>query len=156
MKNRIAAAFRDRVPFPKGDWSSRVLWALVLALPITVLVTATRLTPSAAHGGTHTQLGLEPCGFYEFTGYPCPGCGLTTAFAHLVRGQVALAWGANPFGVMFFVFTLGFMVFATTGLVRGWAVGATYTRLEGERWLLGVALVAAAVWIWRVAMLVMG
>jgi hypothetical protein len=136
--------------FPKGNWTSRVAWALVLALPTAVLVTATRLTPTSAGGGTHTQLGLEPCGFYEFTGYPCPGCGLTTAFAHLVRGHVFEAWAANPFGVMFFTFTLGFMVFATIGLVRGWAIAETYRQLEGERWLIGVALVAMAVWIWRV------
>lgn len=148
--------FPNRVPFPKGDWMSRVLWALVLALPIGVLVTATRLTPTAAHGGTHTQLGLEPCGFYDFTGYPCPGCGLTTGFAHLVRGHVGAAWAANPFGVMFFVFTLGFIVFATTGLVRGWAIAETYRRLEGEWWLIGIALVAMGVWIWRVVAITLG
>jgi hypothetical protein len=147
---RLALRFRDRAPFPKGNWTSRALWALVLAIPIGVLVTATRLTPTAAHGGTHTQLGLEPCGFYDFTGYPCPGCGLTTGFAHLVRGNFADAWAANPFGPMFFLFTLGFIVFATIGLVRGWAISETYRRLEGEWWLIGIALVAMAVWIWRV------
>ena len=135
---------------------SRVVWALVLALPIGVLVTATQLTPTSARGGTHTQLGLEPCGFYDFTGYPCPACGMTTGFAHLVRGHVAEAWAANPFGVMFFVFTLGFIVFAATGLVRGWAIGPTYQRLEGEWWLIGVALVGVAVWIWRVVLIALG
>lgn len=147
-----------RVPFfPKGGgWGSRAAWVLVIALPTAVLAIATRLTPTAAHGGTHTQLGLEPCGFYDFTGYPCPGCGLTTGFAHLVRGHFVDAWAANPFSVMFFLFTLGFMVFATTGLVRGWDAFEAYRKLDGEWWLIGIGLTATIVWIWRVVTIALG
>jgi hypothetical protein len=33
------------------------------------------------------------------TGYPCPSCGMTTAFAHAVRGQLVRAFLAQPAGL---------------------------------------------------------
>lgn len=65
---------------------------------VTVLGLACMLTPNPQGFGTHTQLGLLPCGFFQATGYPCPSCGMTTAFAWMMRGQVGLACRANPAG----------------------------------------------------------
>ena len=65
-----------------------------------MLITAATLTPSGAGHGTHTQLGLPPCGFLVYTGYPCPGCGLTTSFSHMIRLEVFGAIHANPFGIL--------------------------------------------------------
>ena len=57
------------------------------------------LRPDERGFGTHAQLGfLEPCGFMAWSGLPCPSCGMTTAWAHLVRGEWLLAWRANAFG----------------------------------------------------------
>ncbi len=56
-----------------------------------ILALATRLTPSDEGMGTHRQLGLPPCGFVVVTGYPCPTCGMTTAFALAVRGRLLAA-----------------------------------------------------------------
>ncbi|MCA9610613.1 MAG: hypothetical protein KC619_33690, partial [Myxococcales bacterium] len=57
----------------QGDWSSILTWAVLFSGPLAVLVTAAMLTPSPEGHGTHTQLGLPPCGFLVYTGYPCPG-----------------------------------------------------------------------------------
>ncbi len=135
----------------RGDWSSRVMWFVLFAVPLAVVITAAMLTPSASGHGTHTQLGLPPCGFLVFTGYPCPGCGLTTAFAHMVRLQVLGAWHANPFGIVLFVVTALTIPVAAVGFVRGWGVVATLDRLHAEKIAIGLSLLSLVVWIIRVA-----
>lgn len=46
----------------------------------------------------------ETCMAYSRFGINCPGCGLTRAFVHLVRGQVWNAWQLNPIGICVFAF----------------------------------------------------
>src|SRR5688572_24322979 len=77
----------------------RLVWIGFFGAASAVVVVAALLTPAPIGHGTHTQLGLPPCGFLLFTGYPCAGCGLTTAFAHMVRLEVVAAAHANPFGI---------------------------------------------------------
>lgn len=74
-----------------------VLLALALAA---VLGIARGLEPDPRGHGTHTQLGLPPCAFATMTGRRCPACGLTTAFAWVVRGRFDRAAAANPAGVL--------------------------------------------------------
>lgn len=71
--------------------------------------------------GTHRQLHLPRCGFVSMTGFPCPSCGMTTAFAYTVRGQWGSAVHAQLVG-----FLLAVGVFLT-GLLSG------YTLLSGRR-----------------------
>ena len=52
-----------------------------------LLAVAAWLEPSPTGIGTHQQLGLPPCTFWMLFGRPCPTCGMTTSWAHLVRGQ---------------------------------------------------------------------
>jgi hypothetical protein len=138
-------------PAEKGDWSSRIVWFVLFAVPLAVVITAALLTPAAAGHGTHTQLGLPPCGFLVFTGYPCPGCGLTTAFAHMVRLQLFGAWHANPFGIVLFLCTAATIPVAVAGFVRGWSVVATLDKLHAEKIAIGLSLLSLSVWIIRVA-----
>jgi hypothetical protein len=47
------------------------------------------------------------CGFKNFTGLPCPGCGLTHSFCALGKGDVADAFAFNLLGPpLFFVLVL--------------------------------------------------
>jgi hypothetical protein len=43
------------------------------------------------------------CGFKNFTGLPCPGCGLTHSFCALGKGEVADAFGFNLLGPPLFL-----------------------------------------------------
>jgi len=146
---------------PSAPWSSRaallsrVVWAVLFAVPTAVVVTAAMLTPSPAGHGTHTQLGLPPCGFLVFSGYPCPGCGLTTAFAHMVRLEVGGAWQANPFGIALFLCTFAFIPLAAVGFVRGWPVVATLDRIHAEKFAIALSLLSLTAWVARVAMQMM-
>jgi Protein of unknown function (DUF2752) len=65
-----------------------------------VLTIARVLSPSPNGIGTHQQLGLPPCFFHQFTGIPCPTCGMTTSFAHTVRLQFYEAFIVQPFGML--------------------------------------------------------
>lgn len=135
----------------RGDWTSRVTWFVLFAVPLAVVITAAMLTPSSSGHGTHTQLGLPPCGFLVFTGYPCPGCGLTTAFAHMVRLQLFGAWHANPFGIVLFTVTALTIPLAAVGFVRGWGVVATLDRLHAEKIAIALSVLSLLVWVIRVA-----
>jgi len=70
---------------------------LGLLLP---LVVAGLLVPSPLGLGTHQELGLPPCTMVMLCGCRCPTCGMTTAWAHMVRGQVVAAVEANSGGAV--------------------------------------------------------
>ena len=99
-------------------------WALGVLLACGALLALSAwLKPARAGMGTHQQLGLPPCNWVVVTGYPCPTCGMTTAFAHTVRGQWLAAIKAQPAGWLLAVATLVVAVAALEVLItgRGWA-----------------------------------
>ncbi len=82
------------------------------------------------------------CGFKNFTGLPCPGCGLTHSFCALGKGEIAGAFGFNLLGpplflVLFFLWMRSALVLLNKSyavqlldqiarrlnLVRGFALG---------------------------------
>lgn len=139
----------------RGEALSRTVWLAWLATAVSVLATAAVLAPDAAGHGTHTQLGLPPCGFLLATGWPCPGCGLTTSFAHMVRLEVVGATAANPFGVMLFLVTVASVPIALLGAARALPVVRTLDRLGFERGMIGLAVGALVVWGARMAALLL-
>jgi hypothetical protein len=96
----------------------RLLAVLGLLGSIFVLVTAFRLEPDPRGVGTHEQLGLPACGFLIDHGVPCISCGMTTAFAAMAHGNVALALRSNPFGALLFLLMLAAPVHCLHSLVR--------------------------------------
>ncbi len=145
-----------RVPVRPSSWLSRLGWFFFFIIPLAVVITATQLTPAAEGMGTHQQLGLPPCGFLVITGIPCPGCGLTTSFAHMVRGQFTGATYANPFGVMLFLVTFFTIPIAAVGLYRGTPVLDTLERLHAEKWAILLSVTSILVWVVRVARHMLG
>jgi hypothetical protein len=99
-----------------------------------LLAIAAMLEPSPLGHGTHQQLGLPPCTFWVLFGRPCPTCGMTTAWAHLVRGEWVDAGRANLGGAL-----LGLLAIAATPWLLGSAV-------RGD-WLGVSPSGAAAAWI---------
>ncbi len=132
--------------------ASRVGWFFLAAIPTAVLLTARTLSPDPAGHGTHTQLGLPPCGFLVITGCPCPGCGLTTSFAHMARFDVFGAAAANPFGIPLFLVSLFTIPVAIRGFVRGESVFDVLDRHHAEKVSAALAVCGITVWIVRAAM----
>jgi len=71
------------------------------------------------HEGTHQQLGLQPCTFKVWTGYPCPSCGMTSSFALLMRGDVWNSIQANGVGTMLALFCLLMIPWSVACVIRG-------------------------------------
>lgn len=118
-------------------------WALAaLGGGLSVLLgLALWLTPSARGLGTHQQLGLPPCTIVQLMGTRCPACGMTTSWAHLVRGQLLAACRANVGGVL-----LGMLAMAGAPWLMGSACQGRWWGWEPtERALLAGSLAAFAV-----------
>lgn len=109
-------------PFPRKRLAGQLLW---FGAWVSVTGVALYLQPSPHGHGTHHQLGLPPCPSVLLFDRPCPGCGLTTSFAHTVRFEFADAFAAHPFGtVLYLVFTV------TAFLALGGFVRQTYASYD--------------------------
>jgi hypothetical protein len=102
-------------------WLRLTLALLGIGL-LALLATAARLEPAASGMGTHQQLGLPPCTFYTWYRWRCPSCGMTTAWAHTVRGRIPSALRANVGGTLLALVAM---------VVAGWSLGSA----AGGRWL---------------------
>jgi hypothetical protein len=62
------------------------------------------IQPDPSGIGTHKQLGLPGCLICRVTGMKhCPSCGLTTGFAHVVRGRWIQAQATHPAAIAVFI-----------------------------------------------------
>lgn len=138
---------RTQAPMPRS--TQRVLWGLILACACAVLALSRWLSPHPAGIGTHEQLGLPPCGFYAWLGLPCPACGLTTAFAHLARGELMASIAAQPLGVPLFALSVALVPLSAGGLVRGASLGGYLERIHASRWAVFFMLSVLLVWLLR-------
>ncbi len=66
-------------------------------------------------------MGLPRCAFYARFGMRCPSCGMTTAWACVVRGKIAAALRANAAGaVLAMVDAAGVAWLAVCGIRGRW------------------------------------
>lgn len=130
------------------------LGALALAIAsLAVLVAGASLEPDAAGHGTHTQLGMPPCGWAVLLGRPCPTCGMTTAVSLAAHARPIDAFLAQPAGALIaVVLAAGFWVclyVAATGSSLGERMLSLLT-VRSLWWIVGAGLAAwaykSAVW----------
>ena len=98
----------DNYPTARLRPHVRVLLVLISAGMFAVLATAIWLQPSVQGFGTHTQIpGLKPCMARQFfdNKLGCPSCGMTTSFAHFVRGQWLQSMQSNSGGTLLALLT---------------------------------------------------
>lgn len=127
----------------------RVAAGVFAALSLALLLVAATLRPQASGSGTHTQLGLAPCGWVVKYGRPCMTCGMTTAFAHAAEGELSKSFVAQPGGLVLAVgaaatFWAGLHVAAT-----GSRLGHMFARLLTPRWIAVGAVVFLAAWVYK-------
>ena len=115
----------DRPPVRRrAVWGVRAALLLIAAGLATVFYVATRVNPYAPDGtplrmASHQSIGMPPCRFKEMAGLPCPSCGMTTSFAHLVRGDVWNSLRANWVGTGLAVFCALLIPWCLASVVRG-------------------------------------
>lgn len=131
-------------PFGSSPALVRTWSAAVLLACLTVLGIAWTLKPDARGYGTHEQLGLARCASLTMTGLPCPTCGMTTAFAFTVRGDLISAFRAQPSGLLLALGSILAVGVSAYGLFTGrlpvWTwIWATPYRVLGVCLLIFVA-----------------
>ncbi|MBN1556243.1 MAG: DUF2752 domain-containing protein [Phycisphaerae bacterium] len=124
---------------PKGRIKIRLCGLVVGLVCLGAIVVAATLSPRGDGYGTHTRLGLSGCGFLARTGYPCPGCGVTTAVAAMSRGQVVQALRAHLFGVLLVLAAAGF---ALLGFVDAITARGVLRKCRPRLWWTWVALLS--------------
>ena len=130
---------------------ARLIAAGVLGGCTALLSAAAWLTPDGSGMGSHEQLGYPPCTMLTLTGYPCPTCGMSTAFAHAVRGELLSAFHAQPAGL---VLALAAIVAACMSLgvvVTGKVWAVNWYRVSPTRVTLAVILLVVAGWVYKLA-----
>jgi hypothetical protein len=129
----------------------RLAHTIVFLATAGILGLAAWLEPNPDGLGTHRQMGFPPCNMILLCGYPCPTCGMTTAFAHTVRGQFLSAFRAQPAGLLACLVTawMAFMSLAATLGCRRWTIN--WYRVSPMRLaLIGLAVVLLG-WLYKVA-----
>lgn len=117
-----------------------------------LLGTARALQPDPRGYGTHTQLGLRPCAIARATGRLCPTCGMTTAFAWLVRGRIDRSWDANPAGCLIASATVPTILWLLASAVRGVPVGSRTISGPLMTLVFSACLAALLAWLIRWAL----
>ncbi|MFQ5462715.1 MAG: DUF2752 domain-containing protein [Phycisphaerae bacterium] len=141
---------------PLGPWIEPVVCAapargrfiagVVAAVGLALVGVAAYLTPDPAGMGTHQQLGLPPCTSVVITGYPCPTCGMTTAFSLTVRGRLLSAFHAQPAGLLFALATMLVTAVALVSAVSGRFWTPNFYRISWPRWAIGFVVLLLGGW----------
>ncbi|MGA2033590.1 MAG: DUF2752 domain-containing protein [Thermoguttaceae bacterium] len=128
---------------------SRLLLAAASIGLAALLSIARTLEPNPLGRGTHLQLGLPQCAFEVLFGHPCPACGMTTAWAHVARGDAVAGLRANISGAVAALLAIAavpwWLACAATGRWLLWSVSDRAAILV----TLTLVLVALAQWGWR-------
>ncbi len=115
---------------------------------LVLLIVAARLEPNPRGLGTHQQLGLPPCTMRVVLEIRCPACGMTTSWAHFVRGQWLSSASVNLGGFLLALYGLGLLL----GCARVCWTGSL-PKETGQQWatlgLLAIAMVTMVDWAGR-------
>ncbi|HVU64090.1 MAG TPA: DUF2752 domain-containing protein [Phycisphaerales bacterium] len=133
-------------PVLRASIGTRLLAAFLGLIALSVLILAARLVPDPRGMGTHQQLDLPPCGWLLATGYPCPTCGMTTAFSNAAHARARASFEAQPFGALFAIATAIFFWGAMHVAVFASNLGRVFERLLAPRYLWPGLILFLAAW----------
>jgi hypothetical protein len=134
----------------------RMAAVLIAAACLAVLMTAILLEPSRQGVGTHTRLGLAHCEFLARTSLPCPTCGMTTSFAHFVRGNLLASLYVQPMGTVLALGTaVAFWVALYIG-VTGQPVLRLLRQIDGVYYVIPLVTMALLAWGWKMLLQIRG
>ncbi len=69
------------------------------------------------------------CGFKNFTGLPCPGCGLTHSFCAIGKGELGAAFAYNLIGPPLFAFSLLLYLSSLCVVLKWWGPALAFERV---------------------------
>lgn len=136
---------------PVRLWFARLMAGATLCGASALLGIAARLDPSPEELGSHVQLGLASCALIAYVGYPCPTCGMTTAFAHMVHGRMLAAFRAQPAGLVLAIGTVAAACAAIGVLATGKVLRINWYRISPTIAVLGVVGLVLIGWAYKLA-----
>jgi len=136
---------------PRASAGERAGQAATLVVLVGLIGLGLALLPSPTGAGTHTQVGLPPCGMLETTGLPCPTCGVTTAFCQTAHGRPAEALVTQPFGLTMFLLVAGGALGLAAALVTGRSVSPLVTPWRIATAGMALMLLLLGSWTYKLA-----
>lgn len=130
---------------------ARLVAGLVFGACATLLIVASRLQPDPSGMGTHRQLGQPPCMVITFWGYPCPTCGMTTAFAHTIRGELLSAFKAQPAGLALALAAILAGAISLGVAVTGKVWMVNWFRISPKGVVAATVVLLAGGWFYKIA-----
>jgi hypothetical protein len=134
---------------------ARLIAAVVFSGCVALLAAAAWTQPDRRGLGTHQQFGLPPCTMVMMVGYPCPTCGMSTAFAHAVRGELVSAFRAQPAGLVLAIAVAVAAALSLGVIVTGEVWAVNWYRVSPSHVVLGVVLLILGGWGYKLAVGVM-
>jgi hypothetical protein len=132
---------------------TRAFCVVCLAGVLVLIGLSATVSPDPRGHGTHERLGLHPCGFRMATGYPCPTCGMTTAFCEMSHFRPVAAFVHQPLGAALFLGVLaaggGWLYTAVTG--KRWPSSIGFL-LRSPRFLYGLVVAGLCSWAYLILM----
>lgn len=107
------------------------------------------IEPDPRGYGTHERLGLAPCRLMDWTGFPCPGCGVTTSATLAVHGDLWQSIVVQPFGLLTVIALPLLSIWALVVHLRGGDLYETIARRKG-RWIRWTLLLMGLAWGYKI------
>ncbi len=96
------------------------------------------------------------CLFQHFTGFDCPGCGLTRCFISVAHGRFQNAWYYNPGGIALFFFVAAQIPYRAVQIVRI-RRGLPELSVARVQWIISIVVVLMFFpWLWKTASRLLG
>jgi TRAP-type C4-dicarboxylate transport system permease small subunit len=136
---------------PRAARGERIV-ALGLALACLALLSlAAWLKPAGSGIGTHRQLGLPPCGWMIAANFPCPTCGMTTAFAAAANAQPLKSFASQPMGALLALLTAVIFWGSVHVAAFGSQLGHLAGRMLTTRLLWVTLALGLLAWAYKIA-----
>lgn len=102
-----------------------------------------------AAGVIDPEVWLDPCGFKQRYGLPCPTCGMTHSVIAFARGRVFEAFYIQPAAALMCCFMIIAFFLALLTAVFGiylWVLDSLFSQVKLRYVILGLIVVIAAGW----------
>jgi len=132
--------------FYRASLRQRIVAVVVLLCVVGFFVLA-RL---AGAGKVDTDRWLEPCGFRQKYGLPCPTCGMTTSALSFAQGKIKESFYIQPAGGLFcsLLVVAAFLAFLTAflGVYFGF-LKRFFAEVKIRHIILALIIIIAAGWL---------
>lgn len=127
-------------------------WLILLGFfagTLLLVALAILIEPDPRGFGTHEKLGLTPCRLMEWTGFPCPGCGVTTSATLAARGELWRSIVVQPFGLLSVVALPLLSLWGLLVHLRGDDLYEVISRRKG-RWIKWTLVLLGLAWGYKI------